>query len=103
VPQEFSRVYPQVAINVFELRPKQIQEGLADGSIDFGFVSRIGLPADICFYREALYTIATTLEGLTGHTLHSTRSLHVLTQAARLSCDVLDDSTSLIDRLLGRR
>lgn len=99
--REFSRVYPQVTVNVFELRPAQIQEGLADGSIDFGLVSRIGQPNDIRFYWEMLYTIATTLAVRSDHPLRGTRSLKVLSDAAWLSWDSLDDSTSLIGTLFG--
>jgi LysR family transcriptional regulator of abg operon len=99
--REFSRVYPQVTINVFELRPAQIQEGLADGSIDFGLVSRIGQPTDTRFHWETLYTIATTLGVRTGHPLRGRHSLRALTQAAWLSWDALDDSTSLIGTLFG--
>ena len=99
--REFSRVYPQVTLNVFELRPPQIQEGLADGSIDFGLVSRIGQPSDTSFYWETLYTIATTLGVRTGHPLRGTHSLQGLAQAAWLSWDALDDPTSLIGTLFG--
>jgi DNA-binding transcriptional LysR family regulator len=99
--RQFSGAYPQVTVNVFELRPAQIQEGLADGSIDFGLVSRIGQPSDTRFYWETLYTIATTLAVRTGHPLRGSRSLRVLAQAAWLSWDALDDSTSLIGTLFG--
>jgi DNA-binding transcriptional LysR family regulator len=94
--REFSGAYPQVTVNVLELRPAQIQEGLADGSLDFGLISRIGEPSDARFYWETLYTIPTTLAVRTNHPLRGVRSLRVLADAGWLSWDALDDTTSLI-------
>ncbi|MGI4815281.1 MAG: LysR family transcriptional regulator [Janthinobacterium lividum] len=94
--RNFSRLSPQVTVNVFELRPAQIQEGLADGSIDFGLVSLIGQPEDARFYWETLYTIPTTLAVRAEHPMRGSRSLSALAQAAWLSWDSLDDKTSLI-------
>ncbi|MDE1180460.1 LysR substrate-binding domain-containing protein [Paraburkholderia sp.] len=92
----FSGDYPQVNVNVFELRPAQIQEGLADGSLDFGLVSRIGQPSDTRFYWETLYTVPTTLAVRKDHPMRGARSLRTLTDARWLSWDALDDTTSLI-------
>lgn len=99
--RQFTHAYPQVRVNVYELRPAQIQEGLADGSIDFGLVSRIGQPGDTRFYWETLYTIATSLAVRSGHALRGARSLRELAQTGWMSWDALDDSTSLIGTLFG--
>jgi LysR family transcriptional regulator of abg operon len=97
--RQFIRLYPQVNVSVRELRPTLIQEGLADGTIDFGLVSRIGAPEDARFHWEELYSVPTTLAVRADHPLRGGQSLEVLAQSAWLSWDALDDASSLVGAL----
>jgi DNA-binding transcriptional LysR family regulator len=97
--KEFLQKYPQVNVNVLDLRPTQILEGLSDGSLDFGLVSRIGEPDDARFFWEPLLTIPTALAVRTKHPLRGRHSLEDLTQYAWVSWDALDDRSSLIGTL----
>jgi molybdate transport repressor ModE-like protein len=97
--KEFLQKYPNVNVNVLDLRPAQILEGLSDGSLDFGLVSRIGEPDDARFYWEPLLTIPTALAVRTRHPLRGRRSLEELTQFTWVSWDALDDRSSLIGTL----
>jgi DNA-binding transcriptional LysR family regulator len=97
--KEFLQKFPQISVNVLDLRPAQILEGLTDGSLDFGLVSRIGEPDDPRFYWEPLLTMPTALAVRTQHPLRGRRSLEELTQLAWVSWDALDDTTSLIGTL----
>ncbi|WP_234775541.1 LysR family transcriptional regulator [Paraburkholderia tropica] len=97
--RQFIRMHPEVAVNVRELRPTLIQEGLADGSIDFGLVSRIGSPEGSRFHWEQLYSVPTTLAVRARHPLRGAQSLAVLAQSAWLSWDALDDASSLVGTL----
>lgn len=97
--RRFMRMHPHVSVNVRELRPVQLQEGLADGSIDLGLVSRIGQPVEPRFHWEELYTIPTALAVRLDHPLRGKKSLRELAQSAWLSWDGFDDATSLVGSL----
>ncbi len=91
--------YPEVSVNIFELRPAQIQEGLADGSIDFGLASYIGQPSDTRTYWETLYTIPTTLAVSKNNPLRGICSLGKLAQQNWLSWDAPDDPAGMINAM----
>ncbi|TDV19418.1 LysR family transcriptional regulator [Paraburkholderia caballeronis] len=97
--RRFMLAHPQVTVNVREMRPTLIHEGLADGTVDFGLVSRIGPPVEPRFHWEELYTVPTTLAVRTGHPLRGPKSLAVLAESGWLSWDALDDASSLVGSL----
>ncbi|QRX82956.1 LysR family transcriptional regulator [Glaciimonas sp. PAMC28666] len=53
----FNRRYRDINIHINEMRPTQITEGLLDGTLDLGVISRIGVPSSPRFHWETLYTI----------------------------------------------
>lgn len=53
----FNRRYREINIHINEMRPAQITEGLRDGTLDLGVVSRIGIPNSPRFQWETLYRI----------------------------------------------
>ncbi|GAB2892953.1 LysR family transcriptional regulator [Paralcaligenes sp. KSB-10] len=64
---DFQRQSPDVNLKVLELRPAQIIEGLTDGTIDVGLVSRVGLPEAPAYYWETMYKVGLTVGVRKGH------------------------------------
>jgi LysR family transcriptional regulator, regulator of abg operon len=98
----FIRDYPDITINVLELRPADIQNGVVDGTLDFGVISRVGEPNDPRLYWETLYTTPTSLAVRRGHRLRGPCALATLMQHPWLIWDALDDASSLIGSILER-
>ncbi|MEB0014295.1 LysR family transcriptional regulator [Glaciimonas sp. Gout2] len=53
----FNHRYPDINIHINEMRPAQITEGLLDGTLDLGVISRIGIPNSPRYHWETLYKI----------------------------------------------
>ena len=100
--RQFMASHPQVNVSVREMRPAQIHEGLYDGSLDFGLVSRIGRPNEARFHWEELYTIPTTLAVRTSSTLRGMQTLETLATHPWLSWDSLEDVSSLIGAIFSK-
>jgi DNA-binding transcriptional LysR family regulator len=97
----FVHDYPAVIINVLELRPADIQNGVADGTLDFGVISRVGEPDAPRLHWETLYTTPTSLAVRRAHPLRGPCTLATLMQQhAWLIWDAIDDASSPIGSIL---
>ena len=69
----FQRRKPDIDMKILELRPSQILEALNDGTIDFGLLSRVGIPQSVSFDWETMYEVDLTLSVRKGHPLTTAR------------------------------
>jgi DNA-binding transcriptional LysR family regulator len=69
----FQRRQPDIDMKILELRPSQILEALNNGTIDFGLISRVGIPQAAPFYWETMYEVDLTLSVRKGHPLKTAR------------------------------
>lgn len=75
---KFQRRRPDIDMKILELRPVQILEALNDGTIDFGLVSRVGVPPAAPFHWETLYEVGLTLGVRKGHPIETARLADLL-------------------------
>ncbi|MBG6291025.1 MULTISPECIES: LysR family transcriptional regulator [Pseudomonas] len=88
----YRKRYPKVQLQISELRPAKLLEGLREGQLDLVLTSQPASRNVDGFHWQELYAQPTTLAVRKGHRLRSARSLHELLDEEWLVPDSLDVS-----------
>lgn len=86
----FHHRYPDIDLRIAEMRPAQIHEGLLDGTLDLGIVSRIGVPDTSQYHWDTLYDVGIVIGVRAGHPLTNVDSIHDLQDYTWLAWDPFD-------------
>jgi DNA-binding transcriptional LysR family regulator len=97
----FRRERPSVELQLLELRPAQITEGLRDGSLDLGFISQYGESGATGFKWSRLYSMESFL-AIGGRRANPKVSVEELGQLEWLALDGPDDPNGYIATLFSQ-
>nr|WP_242486753.1 LysR substrate-binding domain-containing protein [Pseudomonas sp. TH49] len=84
--------YPKVQLQIYELRPAKLLEGLREGLLDFALTSHPPVRSVEGFQWHELYVQPSTLAVRKGHPLSKARSLNELLDQEWLLPDALESS-----------
>jgi LysR family transcriptional regulator, regulator of abg operon len=97
----FRRERPAAQLQLMELRPTQIADGLRDGSIDLGLISHYGDEGPTGYKWTKLYSVESLL-AIGGHRIDPRVSVDELSELEWIALDDPDDSNGYIRTLLSR-
>jgi LysR family transcriptional regulator, regulator of abg operon len=97
----FRRERPSVELQLLELRPAQITEGLRDGSLDMGLISQYGESGGVGFKWSTLYSLNTLL-AIGGKSVNPKVSFEELSELEWLALDGADDPNGYIVTLFSQ-
>ncbi|MFZ5959298.1 LysR substrate-binding domain-containing protein [Pseudomonas knackmussii] len=88
--QAYRKRHPEVQLQIVELRPAKLLEGVREGQLDMALTSQ-PMPQELDgLHWQQLYTHVTTLAVRKGHPLSGARSLHQLLDQEWLLSDPLE-------------
>lgn len=98
---QFRRERPSVELQLLELRPAQITEGLRDGTLDLGIITQYGEAGVAGFKWTQLYSLRTLL-AVGGSRASAKVSLVDLSEMEWLSLDGPDDPNGYVSTLFSQ-